>query len=125
MLMTPALAFFEAGLVRSKNVLSIMMQCFAGMVLLTCLFYVIGFSLVFGADQYGIVGDLSNFLWLNMPAEKCFERAPTIPSVLCPYLARRSVVRCLVSRPISPAAISDFWLSLRVCVYSLDLCWAM
>ncbi|MGA6991993.1 MAG: hypothetical protein WBX81_16365, partial [Nitrososphaeraceae archaeon] len=37
MLMIPALGFFEAGLVRSKNSLSILMQTFSGLAILTVL----------------------------------------------------------------------------------------
>lgn len=47
MLMTPALGFFEAGLIRSKNSLSVLMQTFSGLAILSTLWFVIGFTLVF------------------------------------------------------------------------------
>ena len=50
LLMTiPGLALFYAGMVRSKNVLSVMMQCFAIVALITLLWVIYGYSLAFDA----------------------------------------------------------------------------
>ncbi|MBU0714365.1 MAG: ammonium transporter [Verrucomicrobia bacterium] len=59
LLMTPGLAFFYGGLVRRKNVLSILMQCFMIMCLLSLQWVLFGYSLAFGPDIKGIIGDLS------------------------------------------------------------------
>jgi len=61
MMTIPGLAFFYGGLVRGKNVLSILVQCFvcAGLVSVTWVLW--GFSLAFGPDHAGLVGDLSLF----------------------------------------------------------------
>ena len=48
LLMTPGLAFFYGGLVRRKNVLSVLMQCFMCMCLMTLLWVTVGYSLAFG-----------------------------------------------------------------------------
>ncbi len=53
LLMTPGLAFFYGGLVRRKNILSILMQCFLCMGLMTVLWILFGFSLAFGSDRLG------------------------------------------------------------------------
>ncbi len=53
LLMTPGLAFFYGGLVRRKNVLSILMQCFLCMSLMTVLWVTVGFSLAFGSSTLG------------------------------------------------------------------------
>jgi len=50
MLMTPALAFFYGGLVRKKNMLSILMQCFMTLCLVSLQWVLIGYSLAFGPD---------------------------------------------------------------------------
>jgi Amt family ammonium transporter len=50
----PGLALFYAGMVRSKNVLSVMMQCFAVTALITVLWLLYGYSLAF--DTTGMVG---------------------------------------------------------------------
>jgi Amt family ammonium transporter len=59
--MTPGLAFFYGGLVRRKNVLSIMMQSFISMGIVTAIWVLGGFSLAFGKDLGGIIGDLRYF----------------------------------------------------------------
>jgi Amt family ammonium transporter len=56
--MTPGLAFFYAGMVRSKNVLGMLMQNFAAMGLLGVLWAVIAFTLAFGgAGNGGVIGN--------------------------------------------------------------------
>ncbi|HUY06713.1 MAG TPA: ammonium transporter, partial [Acidimicrobiales bacterium] len=63
--MTPGLALFYSGMVRSKNVLSIMVQTFFVMGIVTVLWAVIGFSLVFSTDAGGgLIGNLG-FLGLG------------------------------------------------------------
>jgi Amt family ammonium transporter len=63
MLMTPGLALFYGGLVRKKNVLSILMQCFMVLCLLSIQWVVFGYSLSFGPDIKGFIGSLS---WLGL-----------------------------------------------------------
>lgn len=63
-LMTPGLAFFYGGLVRRKNVLTIMMQSFISMGIVTVIWFVVGFSLVFGPDVAGMIGNLK-YAFLN------------------------------------------------------------
>jgi ammonium transporter, Amt family len=58
--MTPGLAFFYGGMVRSKNMLGMLMQNFFSMGLVSVLWVLVGFSLAFGTDVGGgLVGDLS------------------------------------------------------------------
>ncbi|MGN6707887.1 MAG: ammonia channel protein, partial [Candidatus Nitrosocosmicus sp.] len=47
MMMTPALGFFEAGMLRLKNSLSVIMQTFTGLALLSVLWFIVGFTLTF------------------------------------------------------------------------------
>ncbi len=54
--MTPGLAFFYGGMVRSKNVLGMLMQNFFSMGLVSVLWALIGFSLAFG-DGGGFIGN--------------------------------------------------------------------
>ncbi len=62
MLMTPGLALFYGGLVRRKNVLSILMQCMFILGLVSVTWVLIGYSLAFGKDLngWGIIGGLDN-----------------------------------------------------------------
>lgn len=62
LLMTPALAFFYGGLVRRKNVLSILMQCFMLTCMITIQWVLFGYSLAFSPDAFhGLIGGLSWF----------------------------------------------------------------
>ncbi len=57
--MTPGLAFFYGGLVRRKNVLSILMQCFTIMCVISLQWVLYGYSLAFGPDTgWGLIGSL-------------------------------------------------------------------
>jgi len=59
LLMTlPGLAFFYGGLVRRKNVLSILMQCFIILCVIILQWVLFGYSLAFGPDFHGIIGKL-------------------------------------------------------------------
>lgn len=60
LLMTPGLAFFYGGLVGRKNVLSILMQCFMCMGVVTVLWVMVGFSMAFSADDKGTAGFMGN-----------------------------------------------------------------
>ena len=62
MSMTPALALFYGGLVRRKNVLSILMQCMFILALVSVTWVLVGYTLAFGKDVngWGIIGNLDN-----------------------------------------------------------------
>ena len=61
LLMTPGLAFFYGGFVRSKNVLNTMMMSFFLMGLIGVLWVVVGYSLAFGTGN-PFIGDFSQFM---------------------------------------------------------------
>ena len=81
-MMIPGLALFYAGLVRSKNVLSILMQCFALTAILSILWLVCGYSLSF-SDGNAVIGGLSRcFLNGIGPDSPPRADAPGIPVLL-------------------------------------------
>lgn len=61
----PGLSLFYAGLVRSKNVLSVLMQCFTLTCLMSILWLLLGYSLAFGEGN-AFIGDLSNVFLANI-----------------------------------------------------------
>jgi Amt family ammonium transporter len=81
MMMTPALGFFEAGLIRAKNSLSVIMQTFSGLAILSSLWFIIGFTLVFAPSQGGLIGGLDWVFFNNVPFTESLDYAPTIPGV--------------------------------------------
>ncbi|WP_424951154.1 ammonium transporter [Deinococcus sp.] len=60
MLMTPGLAFFYGGMVRSKSVLNTMMMSFVALAIVGVLWAVIGYTLAFGGGGNDIIGSLVN-----------------------------------------------------------------
>ncbi|MGE5415634.1 MAG: ammonium transporter [Acidobacteriota bacterium] len=58
LLMTPGLALFYGGMVRKKNVLSILMQCFMVMGIVSIQWVLCGYSLAFGPDVGHVIGSL-------------------------------------------------------------------
>jgi len=58
LIMTPGLALFYGGMVRRKNVLSILMQCFIIMCLVSVQWVLFGYSFAFGPDLGHLIGSL-------------------------------------------------------------------
>jgi Amt family ammonium transporter len=97
MMMTPSLGFFEAGLLRSKNSLSVIMQTFTGLGILSALWFIIGFSMVYGPTVYGIVGGPDFVFFAAVPLEDALSFAPTIPGVtFATYVMMLAVVTPLL-----------------------------
>jgi Amt family ammonium transporter len=61
LIMIPGLAFFYGGLVRKKNILSVLMQCFMLMGLITIQWVIVGYTLSFGSDVDGVIGGMEWF----------------------------------------------------------------
>ncbi|MDD5692320.1 MAG: ammonium transporter [Candidatus Omnitrophica bacterium] len=62
MLMTPGLAFFYGGMVRRKNILSVLMQCFVALCLLSLQWIFFGYSLAFAPGN----GFWGGFNWFGL-----------------------------------------------------------
>jgi Amt family ammonium transporter len=83
LLMIPALGLFESGLLRKKNAVSVFMQIFFGLALLSVMWFVFGFSLAFGPDESGgLMGNLDWVFLKGVPWTEALDYAPTIPGVL-------------------------------------------
>ena len=67
----PGLSHFYGGLVRSKNALSVLMQCFSITCLASIIWFAFGYSLAFGngGSLNSYIGDLSNFFMGNITEE--------------------------------------------------------
>jgi Amt family ammonium transporter len=78
MLMTPGLAFFYGGMVRKKNILSVLMQCFFILCLISVEWVICGYSLSFAPGK----GFWGGFAWLGLTGvgfEPYPDYAATIP----------------------------------------------
>ncbi len=81
MFMTPGLALFYGGMVRSKNVLATIMQSVFALGLVSVLWVVLGYTLAFGADKGGLIGglDFAGFKDVGLLPNEAL--AATIPHV--------------------------------------------
>ena len=82
MLMTPALGFFYGGLVRKKNLISTLIQCFIVFAVVSVVWALWGYTIAFGPDVHGLFGDLSNFALNGVGADPNPTYAATIPALL-------------------------------------------
>lgn len=76
MFMTPGLALFYGGMVRKKNVLSILMQCFTVLAIVSVQWVLAGYTLAFGSDHGGLIGSLE---FLGLQGMAIYSSAGSIP----------------------------------------------
>ena len=81
MIMTPAVGFFYGGLVRRKNLISMITLSFVAFALVSIQWVVIGYSLAFGSDVGGFIGNLE-YLGLNNVGMEPGAFSSAIPGLL-------------------------------------------
>ncbi len=102
MLMTPGLALFYGGMVRSKNILGTLMQNFIMLGVISVLWAIYGYSLAFGPDVGHIIGNL-DWVGLNGVGFEPFKAyAETIPH-------QTFMIYQLMFAIITPALITGAW----------------
>ena len=100
LIMTPGLAFFYGGMVKKKNVISTMLQSFICMAIVTMLWVIFGFSLAFGDDVGGVIGNPATFFLMNGVLDgKPWSLAPTVPLVVFAFFQLKFAI-------ISPALVT-------------------
>src|SRR5260370_216718 len=83
LLMTPGLSFFYGGMVRTRNVVSTMLQSFVAMAVISILWVVVGFSLAFGDSFHGVIGrPATYFMFTHVGVATHPDLAPTVPLVV-------------------------------------------
>ncbi|NUO79315.1 ammonium transporter [candidate division KSB1 bacterium] len=121
MLMTPGLSFFYGGMVRTKNVISTMLQSFIALGVVSLLWIVVGFSLAFGdslgGQGTGLIGNpLSYFMFSGVGTSTHPDLAPTIPLILFALFQLKFAI-------ITPALITgSFAERVRFSSYLLFIC---
>jgi Amt family ammonium transporter len=81
MLMTPALGLFYGGMVRKKNLLSTIMFSFSILALMSLQWVLFGYSISFGPDVHGIIGNLQWFGLNGVGFEINSNYAATVPHI--------------------------------------------
>jgi Amt family ammonium transporter len=79
LLMTPALAFFYGGMVRRKNLLSTIMMSFGILCMVSVLWVLYGYTMAFGPDVKGLIGNLSWFGLAGVGQDPSAVYAVTVP----------------------------------------------
>jgi len=82
LLMTPGLALFYGGMVRGKNVLGTILQSLFMVSLVSIEWVYLGYSMSFGPDVAGVVGDLSWFALNGVTSAPSADYATTIPQTV-------------------------------------------
>ena len=75
MMTLPGLALFYAGLVRAKNVISVIVQCVGITCLISVLWIIAGYSLTFSGDG-AFIGNFDNFFLANISSESVVGSIP-------------------------------------------------
>jgi Amt family ammonium transporter len=112
LLMTPALAFFYGGLVRSKNALNTMMMSFVSLGFVGVLWALFGYSLAFGAGSNWL-GDTSRFFLRGVT----LDAQGTIPHLL--FMAFQGTFAIITAALISGAIVERMRFSAYVAFISL------
>mmetsp|Transcript_6945 Transcript_6945/g.19661 ORF Transcript_6945/g.19661 Transcript_6945/m.19661 type:complete len:451 (+) Transcript_6945:119-1471(+) len=81
-LQTPAIGILQAGLIRRENSLSMLLQAMCGVAIGSILWVIWGFSLTFGEDHGGFIGDVYYAMFVNLDPQRCYADAPTISAPL-------------------------------------------
>jgi Amt family ammonium transporter len=80
LLMTPGLSFFYGGMVSFKNVVSTMLQSMIALGIISLVWVIVGFSLAFGDDFGGVIGNPLTFLMFDGVGEATHASlSPSIP----------------------------------------------
>ena len=83
LLMTPGLSFFYGGMVSFKNVVSTMLQSMVALGIISLVWVVVGFSLAFGDDIGGVIGNPMTFLMFDGVGEATHPKlAATVPLLI-------------------------------------------
>jgi len=80
----PGLSLFYAGLVRTKNVLSVLMQCFSIAVAISILWLLVGYSIAFGPSESAWWGGLGKVLFAGIDINSMSGDIPDIQRALDP-----------------------------------------
>ena len=103
--MQPGFALVEAGMTRSKNTANILMKNFCDFMCGSVLFWILGYSLMFGTD-HGVAGWDGFFFRSNGGND---NPAPMGETTTCPYLLSSFSKPCSVPQP--PPSSAVLWLS--------------
>ncbi|WP_405013647.1 ammonium transporter [Kitasatospora sp. NBC_01539] len=103
LLMTPGLALFYGGMVRTKSVLNMIMMSFVSIAVVTVVWLVAGYSLAFGSDAggWGLIGSLDH---LGMAGIKPTDLTGHVPTLL---FATFQLTFAIITAALISGAVAD------------------
>ena len=116
LLMTPGLAFFYGGLVRRKNMLSVLMQCFAALCLVSLQWVLFGYSVAFGPDREGLIGSLQWMGLRGVGTQPSGDYASTVPHLA--FMAYQGMFAAITAGLIT-GAIAERMKFSSFCLFAL------
>ncbi|MEU9290425.1 ammonium transporter [Streptomyces sp. NPDC048275] len=110
LLMTPGLALFYGGMVRTKSVLNMLMMSFVSIALVTVVWLVAGYSLAFGDDAFGgLIGGLKHAGMAGLGPDSVQGTVPTLLFATF-QLTFAIITAALISGAIADRAKFGAWL---------------
>ncbi len=103
MLMTPGLAFFYGGMVRSRSVLNALMMSMVALGVITLQWVIIGYSLSFGTDIHHLIGGLNHLFLRGVGMEPSSTYATTVPQLA--FMAFQMMFAIITPALISGAVV--------------------
>lgn len=112
LLMTPGLAFFYGGMVRGKSVLNMMMMSFSSIGVAGLIWVLYGYSLTFGSDLGGIIGNPADYFGLAITDADSLMFAAGVPAtVAAAFQATFAIITvALISGAIADRVKFGTWL---------------
>jgi len=111
LLMTPGLAFFYGGMVRTRHILVMLKMSFASLAFGTVMWFAIGYTLAFGDDVggYGLIGDLDHAFLRGIGMNTLSGSIPTF--VFATFQMTFAIITvALISGSIADRATMRGWL---------------
>jgi Amt family ammonium transporter len=113
LLMTPGLAFFYGGMVRGKSVLNMMMMSFSSIGVAGLIWVLYGYSLTFGSDLGGIIGNPADYFGLAITdADSLMFDAGVPATVAAAFQATFAIITvALISGAIADRVKFGTWIA--------------
>ncbi|MGF1428292.1 ammonium transporter [Kitasatospora sp. LaBMicrA B282] len=123
LLMAPGLAFFYGGMVKTSQVIAMLKMCFVCLVLVTIIWFTVGYSLAFGKDAggVGVIGDLGHAFMAGVGMDSIGPSATGNVSTVAYSVFQMSfaiVTVALISGSVAGRATMRGWIAF-VCAWTL------
>ncbi|MFJ7204081.1 ammonium transporter [Streptomyces sp. NPDC098789] len=119
LLMAPGLAFFYGGMVRTGQIIAMLKMCFFCVVIVTVLWFAVGYSLAFGPDAggLGVIGTLDHAFLRGIGIDSLTGDVPTVTFAVF-HMSFAIVTVALISGSIAGRATMNGWIAF-VCAWTL------